>query len=112
MISLLNNDTNEEITKFVSFNVKQEVIRIIHKTLDGNQHIQRIGEPTKSYELSLYVNEQGKQLLMQAEDTVALLQVNVKSGVYYGRITDLKDFEKLPAEYFKTTAILAVEMEA
>ncbi len=106
MAQLINKDTNEEITKFVSLNEKQEVIRIVHKTLDGAQHIQRIGEPTKSYELSLYVNEQGKQMLMQTEDTGALLEVVVKSGVYSGRIVDIKDFEKLIAGYYKTTVLL------
>ena len=110
MALLKNRDTNEEITKFVSLNQKQEVIRIIHKTLDGAQHIQRIGELTKSYELSLFVNEQGKQLLMQADDTGALLEVSVKSGVYSGRIIDIKDFEKLIAGYFKTTVILTKEV--
>ena len=99
MALLKNIVTNEEITKFVSLNEKQEVIRIVHKTLDGTQHIQRIGEPTKSYELNLYVNEQGKQMLMQAEDTGALLEATVKSGVYSGRIIEIKDFERLIAGY-------------
>jgi hypothetical protein len=108
MASLKNADTNEEITKFVSLNEKQDVIRIIHKTLDGAQHIQRIGEPSKSYELSLYVNEQGKQLLMLAEDTGALLEVTVQSGIYMGRIIELKDFEKMIGGYYKVVLILSI----
>jgi len=111
MALLINKDTDETITIYVSLNEKQEVIRIVHKTLDGTQHIQRIGEPTKSSELSLYVNEQGKQLLMQAEDTGALLEATVKSGVYSGRIIEIKDFERLIAGYYKVTAILAEEVE-
>ncbi len=109
MAGLKNKDTNEEITRFVSLNEKQDVIRTIHKTLDGRQYIQRIGKPTISYELSLYVSEQGKQLIMQAEDTGALLEFTIKKGVFCGRIIDLKDFEKLPAGYYKTTATLAEE---
>jgi hypothetical protein len=108
MASLKNADKNEQITKFVSLNEKQEVIRIIHKTLDGASHIQRIGEPSKSYELTLYVNEQGKQMLMQVEDTGALLEVTVQSGVYSGRITELKDFEKMIGGYYKVVLILSI----
>lgn len=111
MASLKNADTNEEITKFVSLNEKQEVIRIIHKTLDGAAHIQRIGEPSKSYELNLYVNEQGKQMLMQADDTEALLEATVKSGVYTGRIIELKDFEKMIGGYYKVGVTLGEETQ-
>lgn len=111
MASLKNADTNEEITKFVSLNEKQEVIRIIHKTLDGASHIQRIGEPSKSYELNLYVNERGKQMLMGAEDLGVLLEVTVQSGVYCGRITELKDFEKMIGGYYKIVVTLGEETQ-
>ena len=111
MASLKNVDTKEEITKFVSINEKQEVIRIIHKTLDGVQNIQRIGEPLIGYELNLYVNEQGKQMLMQTEDTGALLEVTVRSGIYSGRITELKDFEKMIGGYYKVVVTLCMETQ-
>ena len=107
MSRLFNRDTDIEITQFVSLNEKQDVIRTIHNTLDGQQHIQRIGEPTISYELTLYVNEQGKQLLMQAEDVASLLEVKVKNGTYYGRIIELKEFKKLTAQYYEVTATLS-----
>lgn len=107
MAKLLNRDTGEEITHFVSLNERQEVIRIIHDTLDGEQYIQRIGKPTVNYELTLYINEQGKQLLMQAEDNASLLEVRVKSGIYFGRITELKEFKKLTAGYFEVSATLS-----
>jgi len=109
MALLKNLDTNEDITRFVSLKEKQEVIRIIHKTLDGASHIQRIGKPTTSYEVSLYVCDSGRKKLLIAADTCSLLEVIVKSGVFLGRMSDLSDFEKLPAGYFKTTAILSCE---
>ncbi len=107
MAKLINLDTTEEITQYVSLMEKQEVIRAIHNTLDGNQYIQRIGTPIISYELALYVNEQGKRLLMQAEDKASLLEVQVKSGTYFGRITELKFFKKLPAGYYEVSATLS-----
>ena len=110
MALLKNLDTNDEITQFVSLKQNQEVIRIIHKTLDGSQHIQRFGEPTKAYELSIFVCETGRQKLLTAEDTCALLEVAIKNGVFLGRIIDISDFEKLPAGYFKATATLSCEV--
>lgn len=111
MAELLNNDTNDIITAFISLNTGQEVIRIIHKTLVGKQYIQRIGSPAITYLATVYVNESGKEILMQAEDTGALLKITVKNGVYYGRIIELKEFEKLPAGYYKTTITLAKEVD-
>ncbi len=107
MALLLNRNTGEEITSFVSLLEKQEVIRTIHNTLDGQQYIQRIGEPTISYELTLYVNEQGKQLLMQAENAASLLEARVKLGIFFGRIIKLSDFKKLTAQYYEVTATLS-----
>ena len=107
MAQLKNKDTNGEITRFVSLQEKQDVIRTIHITLDGQQYIQRFGSPTISYELTLYVNEEGKILLMQAEDAASLLEVQVKNGTYYGRITELKDFKKLAGGYYEVSTTLS-----
>ena len=107
MALFINRDTNEEITRFVSLLEKQDVIRTIHNTLDGQQYIQRIGSPTIKYELTLNVNEEGKILLMQAEDAASLLEVQVKNGTYYGRITELKDFKKLAGGYYEVSTTLS-----
>ena len=111
MAELKNVETAEIITPYVSLDTRQEVTRIIHKSLDGKQYIQRIGNPVITYLISVYVNESGKEKLMHAEDSGALLSVTVKSGEYVGRIIELKEFEKLPAGFYKTTAALAVETE-
>ncbi len=107
MALLTNRDTNEEITRFVSLLEKQDVIRTIHITLDGQQYIQRIGAPTISYELKLYVTDDGKRLLSQAEDAASLLEASVKTGIYYGRIIELSDFKRLTSGYYEVTAILS-----
>ena len=109
MALLKNLDTNDGITQFVSLKEKQEVIRVIHRTLDGNQHIQRFGEPSITYEVTAYVCEIGRQKLQTAEDTCALLEVIVKNGVFLGRIISLDEFEKLPAGYYKTSLTLSKE---
>jgi len=111
MALLKNLDTNDGITQFVSLKEKQEVIRVIHRTLDGNQHIQRFGKPAITYEVTVYVCEIGRQKLQNAEDTCALLEVVVSDGVFLGRIIFLDEFEKLPARFYKTTATLSCEVD-
>ncbi len=49
MTELKNMDSGIVITSFVSLKEKQEVIRTIHKTLDGRQLVSRFGEPAVSY---------------------------------------------------------------
>jgi hypothetical protein len=63
------------------------------------------------YELTLYVNEAEKAALMEAEDSVPLLECSVKQGVFSGRITDLSDFDYQAAGWYKVTATLAAVSE-
>lgn len=107
MAVLINRDTSEDITHFVSLQEKQDVIRTIHNTLDGQQYIQRIGAPTISYELKLYVTEDGKRLLSQAEDAASILEARMNTGIYFGRIIKLSDFKKLTTRYYEVTATLS-----
>ena len=111
MAELLNNDTSELITGFINLESKQELTRITQKTLDGRHYIQRIGSPAIIYTVIAYVTPQGKTKLMQAEDTGELLKATVNSGIYFGRIIDLSDFEKLTSGYYKVTISLAKEVE-
>lgn len=111
MAELRNLDSNTLITGFVSLQLQQEVIRIVHKTLDGAQHLQRIGAPTVRYALTLYVDEGGKAALLEAEDKGALLQVSVSSGIYKGRLTELSECKRLAAGWYEVSAVLAKEWE-
>lgn len=111
MAVLLNMDTNEEITPFISVLSKQEVTKTIQKTLDGATHIQRIGQPNISYEITAFVDEVGKEKLMYAEDKSSLLKADLEKGVFLGRITSLKDFDSVTRSYFKTVITLAREIE-
>jgi len=109
-MSLLKNiDTNTDISYFVSLNVNQEVIRTTQKLLSGEVYIQRIGKPIVSYTVSAFVTRIGKELLMAAEDTAALMKVEVKHGTYYGRITELKFSERLAGDWFNATMTLVKE---
>ena len=112
MTELKNMDNGIIITPFVSLKERQEVIRTIHKTLDGRQVISRFGEPAVSYDLTVYVKEDGRKALFYAEDQLSLLKVTLGGKVYFGRIIKLSDFERISIEYFKAEATLAKEADA
>ena len=107
MSYLKNMETDEIITRFVSFRKTQEIIRTVQTALDGTEYLTRFGLPTVHYELTLYVNEAGKAALMAAEDSVPLLECSVKQGVFTGRIIKFGDFDYQAAGWYKVTATLA-----
>ena len=111
MPSLVNLDTGEEITRYVNFKDNQEVNKVVQKSLDGKEYISRFGSPTIHYELTLYVDDDGKRLLQEAEDTVALLYITVNKGNYSGRIIELSDFDQLLIGWYKVTATLSPNSE-
>lgn len=111
MTELKNMDTGIVITSFVSLKEKQEVIRTLHRTLDGRQLVSRFGEPAVSYDITVYVKEEGRQALFTAEDEISLLKVTLGNRVYYGRITKLSDFDRISREYFKAVVALAKEVD-
>lgn len=111
MARLTNLDLSEEITPFISVLPKQEVIKTVQKTLDGATHIQRIGQPNISYEITAFVDEVGKEKLMYAEDKSSLLKAELEKGVFLGRIITLKDFDSVTRSYYKTVITLAKEQE-
>ena len=111
MTELKNMDTGIVITSFVSLKEKQEVIRTLHRTLDGRQLVSRFGEPAVSYDITVYVKEEGRQALFTAEDEISLLKVTLGNRVYYGRITKLSDFDRISREYFKAVVTLAKEVD-
>ena len=111
MTELKNMDNGIVITSFVSLKEKQEVIRSIHKTLDGRQLISRFGEPAISYDITVYVKEDGRQALFSSEDELSLLRVTLGGKVYFGRITKLSEFDRISREYFKAEVTLAKEAD-
>ena len=111
MTELKDIENGIVITPFVSLKEKQEVIRTLHRTIDGRQLISRFGEPAISYDITVYVKEDGRQALFFAEDQLSLLRVTLGGNVYFGRITKLSDFDRISREYFKAEATLAKEAD-
>ncbi len=111
MASLINMDTSEEITRYVTFDTSQEVNRVIQTALDGSEYISLFGNPAVHYDLTLYVDDIGKERLMAAECTTALLKITVKKGEFSGRIIELSKFDRLMPGWYKVTATLSPNSE-
>ena len=111
MSYLKNSITSEIITHFVSFQKTQEIIKTVQTTLDGTEYLTRFGSPCVHYELTLYVNDAGKDALMMADEALPLLEVCVRQGIFTGRIVELGDFDYQAAGWYKVLATLAAVSE-
>ena len=103
MALLENYDTNTMITRYVTIKTGQKINRITQTALDGNVHIQIIGDRITEYSVTAYVNKTGKDLLLESEFTAALMRVSAKQVEYYGRITNLKFSDRLAGDYYQAT---------
>ena len=111
MAYLKNAETGEMITRYINFNKKQELNVTVQTTLDGTEYLTRFGSPIYSYLLEAHVNAAGRELLFQAADTLSLLEVKVKPGMFTGRIKELGEFEEEYYGWYKTTILLSAVSE-
>ena len=107
MAYLKNKDTGKLITKFVSFQKTQDLTLTVQTALDGTEYLTRFGSPVYSYELEAYVNDAGKQLLMDAFDRLDLMEVSVRLGTYTGRIKSLGTFDLQYYGWYKVELTLS-----
>lgn len=111
MAYLKNAETGEVITRYVNFNKAQELTLTVQKTLDGTEYLTRFGDPTYSYRIEAHVNNAGRELLMAAADTLALMEVKVRLGTFTGRIKELGEFAEEYYGWYKTTVLLSAVSE-
>jgi len=104
---LKNLQTGDVITNYINFNKTQELTLTVQTALDGTEYLTRFGSPVYSYMVEAYVNDAGKELLMQAADTLDELEVSVRLGNFTGRIKSLNKFSVEYYGWYKTTIILS-----
>ena len=107
MAYLKNQETGDLITRYVNFNKTQEVTLTVQTALDGTEYLTRFGSPVYAYELELFVNDAGKELLMTAFDQLSLLEVSVRLGTFTGRIKNLGEFEQQYYGWYRVDVILS-----
>ena len=111
MAYLKNADTGEVITRYVNFNKGQELNLSVQAALDGTEYMTRFGRPVYSYTVEAHVNNAGRELLMAAADTLALMEVKVRLGTFTGRIKELGAFGEEYYGWYKTTVLLSAVSE-
>lgn len=107
MAYLKNLSTEESITRFVNFNKSQEVNLTVQTAIDGTEYLTRFGAPVYSYEIEAFVNEAGKQKLMDAFSRLDLMEVSVRIGTYTGRIKSLSKFSVEYYGWYKVNIMLS-----
>lgn len=108
MTELRNLDTDQRISQYVNPLNDQDVIKVTHRTLDGQHYVQLIGSPAAIVEMDVYVDLPGKALLLQADAAGNLLLVSSSKGSFQGRILERGSWSKVGTAWFKTTLKLGV----
>lgn len=111
MAYLKNLSNGRIISKYVNFHKSQDVNLTVQTALDGTEYLTRFGVPVYSYEIEVFVNEAGKQELMDAFDRIDILEVKVRIGTFSGRIKDLDIFSLQYYGWYRTKVILSPESE-
>ena len=111
MAYIKNADTGDMITRYVNFNKQQELTLTVQTTLDGTEFLTRFGRPVVNYTVEAHVNNEGRDLLMAAAATLALMEVKVRIGTFNGRIKELGEFEPEYYGWYKTTVLLSAVSE-
>lgn len=104
---LKNTDTDTLVTRYVNFNKKQELNLTVQTALDGTEYLTRFGSPVLTYTVECWVTGTGRDLLMSAAASLALMEVKVNAGTYTGRIKELGEFEEEHYGWYKTTLLLS-----
>lgn len=111
MAYLKNYDTDTQITRYVTLNEQQERTLAKHTALDGTVYLTRFGDPIVTYVLDVAVDFAGKALLLSAADQLNEIEVEVREGVYRGRIESMDNFESPFYGWFTTKIVLSAVSE-
>ena len=111
MAYLKNAETGEHITRYINFNREQEQTLTVQTALDGTEYLTRFGSPVVTYAVECWVNNTGKDLLMAAAASLALMEVKVRIGTFTGRIKELGEFSVEYYGWYKTTILLSAVAE-
>lgn len=111
MAMLKNLTRGSEITPFVSLVQRETPRQVMVAALDGTRYLQSIGRPQTDYQLTAYVQPDGRAELDAAWWACDLLEVQIKRGTYRGRITSIIYGSRMAKDWYAATVTLAKEEE-
>lgn len=109
MAMLKNLIRGEEITPYVSMVERSTPRQVVATALDGTTYLQSVGQAQTSYQLTAYVQPEGREALDGAWWACDLLEVSVKQGVFRGRITALNYGSRMAQDWYQANLTLAKE---
>ena len=111
MAMLKNLTKGVEITPHVSLEETGMPRQIVTTALDGTAYLQSIGRTQTTYQLTAYVQPDGRAELDAAWWACDLLEVQIKRGTYRGRITSIIYGSRMAKDWYAATVTLAKEEE-
>lgn len=95
-------------TRLIRVSPQQDTIKIIHRTLDGQRHVQTIGEAAGTLSIDVQVDLAGRHILEDISATVSPLVVADEGATYSCRILELGQFSKPIRGQYRTRLVVAV----
>lgn len=112
MITFLYDIDDNLITDLVNTAIlNPEVIHIKNKLLDGSNHIQTIGTPSKSIDVICYVYEDGKSKLDTKYANGEPIKLVKDNKWYKGLITEYGDWELYAIGLYQNSFKISVSSE-
>ena len=111
MAMLKNLTKGTEVTPHVSLVETGRPRQVIATALDGTAYLQTVGRIQTTYQLTVYVQPDGRAELDAAWWACDLIEVQIKRGTYRGRITSIVYGSRMAKDWYAATVTLAKEEE-
>ena len=109
MAMLRDMDQRLDITPHVSLQSVSTPRLVVSTSLDGTNYFQSIGQPATTYNVTAFVRLDGKRQLEESWAACNLMEVRVRSGTYYGRITNIDFGARLAHNWHEAKITMAGE---
>ena len=108
MNGLYQTGNSAPFTRFIRVVPQQDIIRITNRTLDGQLHVQTIGNPVTNLIIETQVDNTGRAILESLSANMTTFTIECDEGTYTGRIMELGTFSKPIRGHYRTTLTVAV----
>ena len=108
MNGLYQTGASVPFTRLVRIIPQQNSLKIINRTLDGQLHVQTIGNPVTNLIIETQVDNTGRAILESLSANMTTFTIECDEGTYTGRIMELGTFSKPIRGHYRTTLTVAV----
>lgn len=109
MAMLRDLDLGLDVTPHVSLQSTSTPRLVVATALDGTTYYQSIGQPATTYSVTAFVQLDGKRQLEASWAACNLMEVRVRSGTYYGRISSIDFGKRLAHNWHEAKIVMTAE---